>query len=206
MRVWSFIVAVAGAILSMATIGRTQVNLGLTELQRTPAVSGLEQKLAAKIERKLTFFGPKTDNFENVWVTVGSGAPHRLVATSIDEPGYVVSQITEDGYLRVQRLPQAPPNAVFDALHFAQPVWVITRSGKEIRGVFAALSVHLQPGRPNSPKMNHVTELYVDIGARSAPEVRMTGVDVLDPIALEWKSLEVGHADWAGPRWCSWAE
>jgi putative aminopeptidase FrvX len=199
MKAWNFIVSTAGAVLSIATISGAQGNLSLTELQRTPAVSGHEQKFIAELERKLTLFGPKTDNMGNVWVTIGSGAPHRLIATAVDEPGYVVSQITEDGYLRVQRVPQAPPNAVFDTLHFAQPVWVLTRDGKEVPGVFAGLSVHLQPGRPNPPKMNHVEELYVDIGAANATEARAAGVDVLDPIALQRKGFAVGNAGLAGP-------
>ena len=176
-----------------------KANRDSRSVQETVAVSGYEQALSAGIARKLTKFGPKTDNVGNVWVTVGSGAPHRLIVAPIDEPGYVVSEITADGYLRVQRLPQAPPNPVFDALHFAQPVWVMTRDGKYVNGVFAGLSVHLQPGRLNAPKMNHVEELYVDIGASSAAEVRAAGVDLLDPIALQRKSFPVGDSGVAGP-------
>jgi putative aminopeptidase FrvX len=120
----------------------------------------------------------------------------------------VVSEITPDGYLRVQRLPQAQPNGVFDTLNFAQPVVAITRNGKEVPGVFAGLSVHLQPGRLNPPKMNHVEELYVDIGAKNAEEVGAAGVDVLDPVALMrvrgpeptlGQDFIVGNAGPAGP-------
>ena len=153
-------------------------------LLTTPAVSGYEQGLASAIRESLKDFSPKTDNLGNVIVTLGSGAPHRLIVTPMDEPGYVVSEITSDGYLRVQRLPQRAPNAVFDLLHAAQPVWVMTRQRKKVPGVFAGLSVHLQPGRKNAPTMAHPDEMYVDIGATSAQEVRAAGVDLLDPIAL----------------------
>jgi hypothetical protein len=134
-----------------------------------------------------------------VYVTVGSGAPHRLIVTPLDEPGYIVSEITAEGYLRVQRLPQGAPNPVFDTLQFAQPVWIVTRSGKKLNGVFAGLSVHLQPGRLNAPKMNHPDELYVDIGAKSAEEVRAAGLDLLDPIVLQrgWAPIR-GNGE-AGP-------
>ena len=168
-------------------------------MAETPAVSGYEQALSAELRERLHEHAPKTDNLGNIWVTIGSGAPHRLIVAPIDEPGYVVSEITADGYLRVQRLPQAPPNPVFDALHFAQPIWVMTRDGKYVNGVFAGLSVHLQPGRMNAPKMNHVEELYVDIGAGSAAEVRAAGVDLLDPIALQRNSFTVGDSGVAGP-------
>src|SRR5438309_11089852 len=154
-----------GRMISAQAFGTEQ---DWEQLVRTPAVSGYEQKLAEQIRAKLKDLSPHTDNLGNVYVTLGSGSPLRLIATPMDEPGYVVSEITADGYLRVQRLPQAPPNTTFDLLHAAQPAWVVTRSGNQVNGVFAGLSVHLQPQRLNAPKMTHPDELYVDIGAMSA--------------------------------------
>ena len=58
---------------------------------------------------------------------------------------------------------------------------------EQVFGVFAGLSVHLQPGRVNGPKMNDIGELYVDIGAKNAEEVKAAGVDVLDPLVLTRK-------------------
>jgi len=202
MKVFLQTVVVTAAVLACATcsVGQeTNVPGNSQSAEQAVAVSGYEQARTAWIVRKLTLFGPRTDNVGNVWVTLGSGTPHRLIVAPIDEPGYVVSEITAEGYLRVQRLPQAPPNPVFDALHFAQPVWVMTRNGKYVNGVFAGLSVHLQPGRVNAPKMNQVEELYMDIGARSPAEVRAAGVDLLDPIALQRRGFAVGDSGGAGP-------
>jgi putative aminopeptidase FrvX len=168
-------------------------------LEETPAVSGYEQHLAAEIRDSIKGFSPQTDNLGNVYVTLGSGAPHRLMVTPIDQPGYIVSEITPDGYLRVQRLPQRAPNAVFDLLHAAQPVWVMTRDAKRIAGVFSGLSVHLQPARQNAPTMAHPDEMYVDIGASSAEEVRAAGVDLLDPISLSQYPHNIGIDEFAGP-------
>jgi putative aminopeptidase FrvX len=165
----------------------------------TPAVSGYEQQLASEIRSSIKAFSPQTDNLGNVYVTLGTGAPHRLIVAPIDQPGYVVSEITSDGYLRVQRLPQRAPNAVFDLLHAAQPVWVITRDAKWIAGVFSGLSVHLQPGRQNVPTMAHPDEMYVDIGASSAEEVRAAGVDLLDPISLPQYPQMIGTQEIGGP-------
>src|SRR6266436_5805851 len=162
------------------------------------AVSGHEGRLAAAILERVKTLGPKIDNLGNVYVTLGSGAPHKLIAVAMDEPGYVVSGITPDGYLRVQRLPQALATPVFDVLNFAQPVWVFTRSGKQVNGVFAGLSVHLQPGRVGGPKMNHPDELFVDVGAKSAAEVRAAGVDVLDAVAVQRNLLAVGREEISG--------
>src|SRR5262249_46285225 len=146
------------------------------------AVFGYEQQFASLLRERLKSFSPKIDNLGNIYVTLGTGAPNRLVVTPIDEPGYVVSGIIDDGFLRVQRLPQQAPNPVFDKLHFAEPIWVMTRTGNRVPGVFAGLSVHLEPGREGNPRMNHLDEMYVDIGASSASEVRAAGVDLLDPV------------------------
>jgi putative aminopeptidase FrvX len=190
--------------LTLALIGFNrpavaQSVIGPTRVYEIPAVSGYEQSLATEIRSQLKDLSPRTDNLGDVYVSVGGGAPHRLIVTSIDEPGYVVSDITPDGYLRVQRLPQTPPHAIFDLLHAAQPVWIMTRSGKQISGVFAGLSIHLEPGRQIVPKMSHPDEIFVDIGAMSAQEVRAAGVDVLDPIALSRKYQPVGNLGIASP-------
>jgi len=163
------------------------------------AVPGYEKELADAIADEWKTFSPKRDNLGNVYVTIGSGAPFRLIAAAMDEPGYVVSGITPDGYLRVQRLPQNAPNAVFDSLEFAQPVRIFTRRGKYVNGVFAGISVHLQPGRVGGPKMNHPDELYVDIGAKNAEEVKKAGIDLLDPIALDLETAlarDTKHPEW----------
>jgi putative aminopeptidase FrvX len=168
--------------------------------EATPAaVTGYEQQLAGEIRTSIKGFSPQTDNLDNVYITFGSGAPRRLIVAPIDQPGYVISDITSDGYLRVQRLPQRAPNGVFDLLHAAQPVWVMTRNAKRIAGVFSGLSVHLQPSRQNAPTMAHPDEMYVDIGAASSEEVRAAGVDVLDPISLAQYPQVIGTGEMAGP-------
>ena len=193
------IVVALSSVLMLALVTSAQSNIDVVKIDKVAAVTGHEERLSKVLMGSLKDLSPKTDNLGNVYVTIGSGTPSRLIATAIDEPGYVVSAITEDGYLRVQRLPQAAPNSVFDALNFAQPVVVITRTGKEVAGVFAGLSVHLQPGRLNPPKMNHVEELYVDIGAKNADEVRAAGVDLLDAVTASQSDINIGDAGRAGP-------
>ena len=170
----------------------------LREFVETPAVSGYEDELVAKIRTKLAAFHPTVDNLGNVIVTLGSGSPHRLIVTPIDEPGFVVSGITDDGYLRVQRLPQSGLPPIFNELYSAQPVKVRTTGGKWIDSVFAGLSVHLQPGRTNAPKSSDIENMYVDIGATSAAEARKAGVDILSSIVLARRAMQLGNRNLAG--------
>jgi putative aminopeptidase FrvX len=150
----------------------------------TPAVTGYEHALAEQVRARLKSLNPKTDNLGNLYVTLGNGAPHHLLVAPMDEPGYIVSGITDDGYLRVQRLGGAP-HPLFDQLHSAQPIVIHTRKGKWVAGVVAGLSTHLQGGRREAPRVTHPDEIYVDIGASNPAEVRQAGVDFLDPISLE---------------------
>jgi putative aminopeptidase FrvX len=170
----------------------------LEELVNTPAVSGYENQLADKIRARLKTLNPVTDNLGDVIVTIGSGAPHRLIVTPIDEPGFVVSEITSDGYLRVQRLPQGGLPPIFNEMYSAQPVRIETAGGKWIDGVVAGLSVHLQPGRTNPPKASDIENIFVDIGATSAAEVRKAGVDLLDAIVINRRLMNLGQQEMAG--------
>jgi putative aminopeptidase len=181
------------------SIAHTARPIELDQLVEMPAVSGYENQLADRIHAKLKDLHPVKDNLGDVIVTIGSGAPHRLIVTPIDEPGFVVSEITSDGYLRVQRLPQGgglPP--IYNEMYSAQPVKIGTASGKWVDGVVAGLSVHLQGGRTDPPKATDIENFYVDIGAASAEEVRKAGVDLLDPIAINRRLMKLGDEAMAG--------
>ena len=170
----------------------------LKSLDDVVAIPGYEKQLVDQLSSRLTAFHPQVDNIGDVVVTLGSGAPHRLLVTGIDEPGFVVSAITDDGYLRVQRLPQGGLPPMFNELYSAQPVKIGTTAGGWIDGVVAGLSVHLAPGRANPPKSNDLDEMYIDIGAFSSDEVRKAGVDVLSPIAINRNLSNLGDAEFAG--------
>src|ERR1700723_182006 len=163
-----------------------------------PTVSGHKQPLAAEIRKRLRGLPPTTDDLGNLYYTIGSGAPHRLIVTPIDEPGYEISEIRGDGFLHVRRLPQQAPKDVFDALNFAQPVVIATRRGTQVMGVFGGLSAPVKPDRENHSKMIGLDELYVDIGAKSAEAVRAAGVELSDPLAIARQWPTVGKSGEAG--------
>lgn len=164
----------------------------LREFTETPAIPGYESALAAKIRARLAPLHPKTDNLNDVLVTIGSDSPVRLIVAPMDEPGYVVSDITSDGYLQLQRLPQFGVLPLFNELYSAQPVQLQTSSGKWIPGVVAGLSVHLQPGRRNPPDPDYIENMYVDIGATSAADATRLGAKLLSPVALDRTVYDMG--------------
>ncbi|MGZ4899511.1 MAG: M20/M25/M40 family metallo-hydrolase [Candidatus Angelobacter sp.] len=166
----------------------------LRELVETPAVSGYEQVVGKKIVAQLKGFTQQnqphkykvtTDNLGNVTVTIGSGAPRRLMVAPMDEPGFVVSGITPEGYLTLQRLPQGGNLPLFNELYAAQPVKLETPKGEWISGAIAGVSIHLQPQRQHPPSMADLDNMYVDVGATSAEQARSGGADVLSPVAID---------------------
>jgi putative aminopeptidase FrvX len=177
---------------------RANMARDLSALVQIPGVSGYENELAGKIRSEISARNPKTDNLGDIVVTIGAGAPNRLIVTPIDEPGFVVSEVTDDGYLRVQRLPQGGLPPIFNELYSAQPVKVGTTTGKWIDGVVAGLSVHLQGGRANTPKSSDLENMYIDIGASSAAQARKAGVNILSPIAISRAASSLGYGKMAG--------
>lgn len=168
-------------------------------LVETPAVPGFEQDLSARIARLLAAHKPRVDNLGDVLVTVGSGTPHRLIAAPIDEPGYVVSGITPDGYLTLQRLPQLGNLPLFNELYSAEPVKIETPQHKWINGAVAGISIHLLPQRQHPPSMADLDNMYVDVGATSAAEARGAGADVLSPLAIQRSLYVMANGRLASP-------
>jgi putative aminopeptidase len=191
-----------GATLSAQTAESAADSPGsanlLSRMVRTPAISGYEAELGKQIAQQLRALHPTTDNLGDVLVQIGNGAPNRLIVTPLDEPGFVVSEITSDGYLRVQRLPQFGLPPIFNELYSAQPVKIGTPDGNWIDGVVAGLSVHLQGAHQNPPKAGDLENFYVDMGAASASEVHKAGVDLLSPIAINRRLMNLGGTEYSG--------
>jgi putative aminopeptidase len=171
----------------------------LRDFVETPAVAGYEEALSAKIAGRLKALSPKIDRMGNVTVTLGTGSPHRLIVAPMDEPGYVVSNITADGYLQLQRLPQAGSLPLFNELYGAQPVRIQTPQGNWISGSVAGISVHLLPQRQHPPNAADFDNMFVDVGASTAAQARAGGADRLSPLAVDRTFYEMGAGQWTSP-------
>ena len=142
------------------------------------------------------------DEFGNLVLLLGSGPPSRLVVTALDEPGYVVSRIQEDGYLRVQRLARLPLSPLYDQFMEGQPVRIGTPDpSRSVPGVAAILSTHLQRGRRPAAAVRPPSDadLMIDVGARSAAEARDAGVRLLAQVTLQKDLAFLSGTKVAGP-------
>jgi putative aminopeptidase FrvX len=154
------------------------------------ATPGYEQLATDRIESATE--GWKRDEIGNLVFKVGAGSPTRVVACGLDETGYVVSEITDDGYLRVHQSGADRHVGLWDQFHEGQRVvvWAVDRANparpRNVPGVFAVRSNHLWRGRTADETPASIEDLYIDIGARTRAEAEQMGVDVLDPVASDW--------------------
>ena len=163
-------------------------------------VAGHEGQVRAAIRKAApTWASFQDDNLGNLTVVVGSGKPSLLLVAHMDEPGYVVSGVTEQGYLKLQRLARIPLSPLFDQFHMGQPLLVQARRGT-VPAVAVVYSTHLWRG--NAAPLAHAVldeDLFVDIGARSPGEVEAAGVALLDPVVIARRIVDLAGGKLAGP-------
>jgi putative aminopeptidase FrvX len=144
------------------------------------AVSGYEQALTDTLLRLLP--GSRKDRAGNVLLTVGDGEPKRLIACGVDEPGYVIGNVRDDGWLTLRRV-VGTGDPLFDQQLEGQRVTVFGRSGS-VPGVVAVKSTHLTRGRGGSDEPFSVDGAYVDVGASNSSDIDKLGIANLSPVAL----------------------
>jgi putative aminopeptidase FrvX len=147
------------------------------------AVTGYEQAVTDSLLALLP--GSTRDRIGNVTLTLGRGAPKRLVYCNLDEVGYAVGNITDDGYLLLRRVGGgARLYPLFDQQIEGHRVTLFGRRGA-VPGVVAVRSTHLTRGRPSrdEPPFS-VDNAYVDVGAASRAEVLALGISVLTPLSV----------------------
>ena len=174
----------------------------LENLARLDATAGEEDRAVAYVLERLGERA-QSDATRSAWITFGEGEPHTLLVAGLDEPGYVVSEITGGGFLRLHRLAEPPPTYQFDSYWPGWPVRV-TRHGRDaLPGVMAAPSVHFDSDRGYSGSGSRsLDRLYVDIGASTAAEVAAAGVSILDRVTFGAGPVRLGEEEVSAP-WIS---
>jgi putative aminopeptidase FrvX len=164
------------------------------------APAGREQTAVAFLRR---FLGPgvaaREDAFGNLTLTLGSGGPRHLVVCPLGEPGFIVSGIERNGYLRLGASRQeAPAGALWDQAHEGQVVQVMGAYG-EVPGAVAPRSIHLQGATARGRPPFSLADAFVDVGAGTAAEVARLGIRLLDPVTLDRRPVGLAHGLIAGP-------
>ena len=156
------------------------------ELVAIPGPSGFERMVSEYVASRLREWGfkPIIDSMGNVMVEAGEG-PTLVVAAHMDELGFVVTGITEDGLLTFRKL-----GGIDDRVLPGSQVEILTSKGK-VPGVIGITPPHLQDEK-EAQRILSWRELRIDIGAASRVEAEEMGVRVLDPAVFSKTWLELG--------------
>lgn len=132
----------------------------LKTLTAIPGVSGNEGKIRAKIieEAKARGAEVRADRLGNVFAfKKGAGKGHILIAAHMDEVGFIVRGIRDDGLIAY-----SPVGAVDSRVVVSKPVRIGENS---LPGVIGAKAIHLQSAEERGRVLSH-GDMYIDIGAK----------------------------------------
>lgn len=131
----------------------------LKKLTSAVGVSGMENNVSALLADMLKQYGEVTvDDMNNVVCTFGK-SKHFLLDAHLDEIGFIVKSITDDGFIKVDKC-----GGIDERMLLASEVSVWGK--KEVRGVISNLPPHLQKsGEKKPPKID---EIAIDVGMTKA--------------------------------------
>ncbi|WP_085991650.1 M42 family metallopeptidase [Oceanobacillus senegalensis] len=146
----------------------------LTELQGAP---GNEHRVREFMQSELRKYSDELiqDNLGGVFGVKHGHGPKVMVAGHMDEVGFMVTQITENGMLRFQ-----PLGGWWNQVMLAQRMQVMTKNGPVI-GVIGSIPPHLLTESQRKKPME-IKNMLIDIGADNREDVERIGVKPGDSI------------------------
>jgi endoglucanase len=158
---------------------RTKAVSLLQELTEAHSVSGHEDEVRAIFVDELEECGElSADRNGSVFCETGDDGPRVMVAGHMDEVGFMVQNITSEGYLQFQAIGGWWEHSVL-----SQRVEILTRNGDKITGVVASRPPHFLPESQRRQVMA-IDQMFIDVGAESRRDVvENYGISLGDPIA-----------------------
>ena len=150
----------------------------LKELTEAHGVPGYESPIRAVVRKYLGPLGQLSQDKVGSVICEQAGAsaaPRLMLAGHMDEIGFMVKQITKEGFIRF-----IPLGGWFDQVLLGQRVLIKTVKG-DLTGVIGAKPPHLLTAEERQ-KVVMRKDMYIDIGASSESEVKEAGVQLGDPI------------------------
>jgi len=161
------------------------------ELTQIYAASGSEVLMSRALKK---YYEPLCDEilYDNLGSIVAhkkskkSNAPKVLVLAHMDEVSLHVGDIQKDGTIKINNI----PNGIWEQTLMTQRVVVQTRGGKLVDGVINSIPPHLLTSEQQNTPMK-LSNMIVDIGARSKEEVMSAGIKLFDPIFVKGELIEL---------------
>ena len=164
----------------------------LRDLSNLHGPSGYETAVSTYVAEQLRDIG--TISYDNLGSVIcelegSAAAPRVMLAGHTDEIGFLVSQVTEQGYLKI-----SPLGGWWDQVLLAQTMRVLTRKGALI-GIVASKPPHLL-GDEERNKVFRKSDMHLDIGARDRDHAMTElGVRPGDPVVPVCECTPMANPD-----------
>jgi len=163
----------------------------LESLMLTPGLSGHEDRVRRLISKSLSGLplAIRTDRLGNLIATLegDAGAPSVMLFAHTDQLGFMVRKIEASGLIRIERLGGIPEKALP-----AQAVLFCVGERRDVRGVIANKSHHATPAEEKY-KVTPYAELFIDVGAESAEDVRKLGIEIGTPVVYDPRIIHLNE-------------
>jgi len=158
----------------------------LEALLSTPGPSGYEADSQRVWVDYVSEFADEvtTDDYGNAVATVSGGDTEVALAGHGDEIGFIVRDLTDDGFVRLGRIGGSDKT-----VSRGQHVTIHTADGP-VDGVVGQTAIHLRDGDDDS--VPEVSEQHVDVGATDGDELESL-VDRGDPITFQQTVTELAN-------------
>ena len=151
----------------------------LRELTEAHSVPGHEDEVRAIFVDELSDSGDLfTDRMGSVFCDLAGEGPRVLIAGHMDEIGFLVQNITHEGFIQFVAL-----GGWWEHNLLGQRVEILTRAGEKILGVVASRPPHFLP-EAQRRQVQTIEQLFIDVGAESRLQaIDEFGISLGDPIA-----------------------
>lgn len=151
----------------------------IKKLSNAHGISGFEDELREIIRGELEGHADeiKVDSMGNLIATKNGRDLEIMLSAHMDEIGFVVKQIDDRGFIRI-----APIGGWFSQIALAQRV--VLYGKKKFYGVIGCKPPHLMKDEERK-KAIEISDMFVDIGAKSKEDVFNLGINVGTPVALD---------------------
>ncbi len=153
----------------------------LAQLVNTYAISGHETAIRNLIKNELNSFNMELieDNLGSLIYKVGNKGPKIMLASHMDEVGFIVRYIDENGFIYF-----LPVGGWWNQVLLSQKVAITTSTGQVYEGVIGSKPPHVLKKEERDKPVN-IEDMFIDLGVNNKQEVLDLGIapgDMICPI------------------------
>jgi putative aminopeptidase FrvX len=175
---------------------KARLKQDLIDLMLTPGLSGHEERVTSLIRSRLSEMGieSRIDRLGNLIATMAGDAasPSVMLFTHMDQLGFFVRKIENDGLIRVERM-----GGVSERAMAAQMVTLCVAPGRDVAGLIMNKAHHATT-QEEKYRVLTAPEISIDTGHGSRQAVEAAGILIGTPVVYRPQVVELANDRIAG--------